>query len=186
MQSKPRNAPEVEMDKMEKLACEFFLLFSKYEFALKALGYVSNYTNSLAVMPNWEKFAKEKGAPLLNDPIPAVVAAKNWLLRNPAKRQESVAKIKKVDSKDKTELAWIQHQPAIDPKDAKAVDLFRMIKNVRNNLHHGGKFKEGVYSSDWVESPKSKKLIECSLVILRRLCETDVDVGQKVRTARLH
>lgn len=108
----------------------FLASFSRWECALKHSGFARAGIHGQAE-PDWIAFAVAHEAQLaaLNDA--AFVAARNALLAAPPRRQELAG----------GQLQW-QPSPR-RPAETDAAYLFRIVKDVRNNLFHGGKFAEG-------------------------------------------
>lgn len=108
----------------------FLASFSRWECALKHGGFARPGSHGQAE-PDWTAFAvaHEAQVAVLNDA--AFVAARNALLAAPPGRQELVS----------GRLQWQANPRRAGETDA--AYLFRVIKDVRNNLFHGGKFAEG-------------------------------------------
>jgi hypothetical protein len=108
----------------------FLASFSRWECALKHSGFARGGIHGQAE-PDWTAFAiaHEAQVAALNDPL--FVAARKALLAAPPRRQELVG----------DQLQW-QPNPR-RPAETDAAYLFRIVKDVRNSLFHGGKFAEG-------------------------------------------
>lgn len=106
-------------------AQEFFLIFTRCEYALKACGLFKVENNQLKA--DWEEFAEDLGGAAFLDFVRASGRA-NTLLRQPPRKQVAVRE------GERELLRW---------RDVRAVatvdDLFRAVKGTRNNLVHGGK-----------------------------------------------
>lgn len=129
-----------------ELIFEFFLLFSKFEYALKMSGFHKGNGNA---EPNWEKFAEaikdkfDKEDKKVNEGI-------EYILKNPPNKQ-----IVKDDL-----LEWSDTTPNFKSE----VELILLyVRRVRNNLFHGGKYK-----GHRLENPdRSKKLLSGCIEILK-------------------
>ncbi|PCR93454.1 hypothetical protein CP336_26135 [Pseudomonas fluorescens] len=111
---------------LPKLAVDFFVVFSRFECALKRSG-IYAIGDDNGVSPDWDKFARDLGQGFLVDVIALEIAP--VLVANPPKKQVKL---------DDGMLGW---------KDTNAVartsDLFVAIRRVRNNLVHGAKYQDG-------------------------------------------
>ena len=109
-----------------ELACEFLAVFSRLEYALKVGGFALG--TQAKVDPNWDRFANT-----INDAFLAVadadlVQARDYLLQQPPRKQALMnGKVIYVDQ-------------AIDLNQRPAQQVLLMVRGVRNNLFHGGKF----------------------------------------------
>jgi hypothetical protein len=130
---------------VEQLAFKFFLRFSRFEFALKETGYLKNHTEGRPAEPGWAQFEQNfkdgyvlenAGARLLElAPQRQVVAAHSRLKFVPETFAENVSELGKVT---------------------------RLLKNVRNNLFHGGKHKP----DGWDDPERVFELLSVGLAIL--------------------
>lgn len=130
---------------LHDLAFEFFKVFSRFEYALKAAGFHKGEGPAEA---NWDNFATAID-PHLSQVAPGVVKdAIEFLLAQPPKKQFIGT----------TGLEW-RSVPANQGSPAK--DLFTYVRRVRNNLFHGGKFNE-----HWFAPERSEKLLMASIVVM--------------------
>src|SRR6266542_1145125 len=104
-----------------ELACEFFAVFSRFEFALKEEGYV--YVNRFGrATPDWNRFA-ESAASVLDVEIGSdLEAAINYLTSELPQVQVSAQGWSPVPLRGST-------------RASQAIDA---VQRVRNNLFHGG------------------------------------------------
>ena len=116
---------------LDALAFSFFKLFAQYEYALKVMAYAHAGRQQQAEI-DWDRFANEVGAAIMNNDNPAVVQARQHILDHPPKRQVWVDGA----------VAW----ETISSEDRSPQSLFSHIRRVRNNLYHGGKF-----NGRWIE-----------------------------------
>lgn len=111
---------------LPKLAMDFFVVFSRFECALKRSGMYA-IGNDDRVDPDWDGFARDLGSDFLSEVIAHGIAPA--LVGNPPKKQVKLAN---------GELGW---------KDMGLVkssaDLFLAIRRARNNLVHGAKYQDG-------------------------------------------
>jgi len=64
--------------------------------------------------------------------------------------------------------AIVWEEGAHDPQQPRTRLLLTHIRQVRNNLLHGGKFNSG-----WFEPQRSRELIEAALLVLWRAVDLD-------------
>ena len=105
---------------------EFFLVFARFEFALKVSGYAKDGPWGSEV--DWKTFAESIGAQLFAADSIELAGAINYLEGHPARRQAYA------DSG----TPWLD-RPA--PKSySRTRALLFYVQGVRNNLVHGNKF----------------------------------------------
>lgn len=148
-----------------KLVLQFFVTFSRFEYALKRAGFVrgDRYDNA---WPDWQRFAKERlEAQIASIPDTEFTEARSYLLRNPPQKQT-------VTAPDRS-LRWKQNTKRSGEGDAEY--LLRLVRDVRNNLFHGGKYRppDG-HVSDQVL--RNSQLLQACLTILETCWSLDADV----------
>lgn len=111
-----------------ELACEFLGIFARYEYALKAVGFANG--DDRDVKAAWDQFARSIDAKLAQLDDEDLRTAATYLLREPPKKQILQNK----------RLRWLDSPPDANLPQAEQVLL--MVRRVRNNLFHGGKFLE--------------------------------------------
>ena len=119
------------------LAWHFFVFFARFEYALKRdpryLNIKPDPKHPKAgdgnVEPNWDKFAADHNQVFVPESSPALKAAVDYFLAEPPRKQIG---------KDST-LNWSEPQHH-DGREPLLIWLLRMVRCVRNNLFHGGKF----------------------------------------------
>lgn len=133
---------------MNNIQCafDFFYLFSRFEFALKALKYYDQTERDVKI--DWSRFALEHNDRFKID-HPDIKEVVNYYLENPPQKQVV----------QDGEIAWSGTVPDLCCQ----LDLLLLyIHRVRNNLFHGGKFK-GMY----FDNPnRNKELLENGIKIL--------------------
>jgi len=125
----------------------FFIVFSRFEYALKRAKYIKGEKH---VSADWDKFADEISSDFNRYQTRELREAARYLESNPPKKQIAQG----------GELSWED----IEHSTSKTLTkwLLRLVRTVRNNLFHGGKFP-GLP----VEEPsRNSKLIQSSIVIL--------------------
>ncbi len=145
---------------LDETAFHLFRLFAQYEYALKAMGYAKASRTGTAE-PDWDRFAKEIGVKLLAASEPSVVAARDYLLREPPRRQVLV----------NGEIAWAD----VSNSDHSAHALFGHIRRVRNNLYHGGKF-----NGRWFAPDRSRPLMDTCIILLDALKMQDAVLREAI------
>ena len=133
-----------------ELACEFFAVFSRFEFALKKEGYV--YVNRFGrAAPDWNRFAESAASALDVEIGSDFEAAINYLTSESPQVQVSAQ-------------GW---SPAPLRGSTRASQAFDAVQRVRNNLFHGGKHTP--------HSPpgRDEKLVRLSLVVLQACLAQD-------------
>lgn len=110
----------------DELTFHFFKTFSRMEYALKAAGF--RVGNSSRVDPNWDCFS-EKIAPKFEENAINILAAIEYYTGYPPKKQVLVDE----------QLDWSDTLPDCR---SRAELMINLIKRVRNNLFHGGKFEQ--------------------------------------------
>jgi hypothetical protein len=134
------------------LILEFFLTFSRFEFALKLTGFAKG--NEERVDPNWEAFAASVRGSFDRNHNPALTRFCDLLDVNPPRKQVLV------DGK----LAWSTSPPQAGDSDAER--YIGLVKRVRNNLFHGGKYNAELHE----EIARSEDLLRGSICLLQESC----------------
>ena len=135
---------------LEDLAFDFFYWFSRFEFALKENAFLESHVAGVRASPGWNDFVKTWSAAFQLTP-----AAQE--LQTLAPKRQVVGANDALQWKDEdfngcgTELAKV----------------VRLLKNVRNNLFHGG--KHGV--KDWDDPPRTSALLRSSKKVLDELAD---------------
>lgn len=133
----------------KKLIMIFFISFSRFECALKTSIEFAN-GNENKVEANWDKFVASISSsfdPNKNDELKEAV---EYILKNPPK----------IQALDNKQLIW-RARVFLNP-DADIKKICLHIRDIRNNLFHGGKFN-GNYEPD---VSRNYKLIKSAIVIL--------------------
>lgn len=148
----------MEKSNIDNLSFEFFREFSRYEYCLKATG-LRNEKDGNA-MANWDLYAKEVEQVFASTKDPDFVAAVDYFTRHPPKKQ--VVKDGVLD--------W--DETPLEEKNI-AIKIFVLIRRVRNNLFHGGKFNR-----NWFEPERSEALLQHALIILKVCGQSHVNVSK--------
>ena len=152
------NEPPWELLKVDRgRAVDFFGAFSRFEYALKAAGYVDVRKKDGAVTASWHRFAKKHAGAFDQRATPALAEAVTYLLGSPPKKQ----------------VFEDGHLSFVDA-EADGNDLHKLliyVGRVRNNLFHGGKFgpKE--------EEGRDEKLVRFALEVLSACVVLNEELG---------
>jgi len=147
----------MEKSNIDNLSFEFFREFSRYEYCLKATQPKPKDGKAEA---NWDWYAKDVEQVFASSKDPAFVAAVDYFTNHPPKKQVV---------KDGA-LAW--DATPLEEKNV-ALKVFVLIRRVRNNLFHGGKF-----NGKWFEPERSELLMQHALTILTICAQHHPDVSQ--------
>lgn len=133
----------------EKSLLDFIYVFSRLEYALKISGFATG--DNKKVEPCWDCFTNNINDIFLQIESEDLKKAVGYLLKYPPRKQ--------ILSEGKI---IFQDQP-VDKKQRITQQLLLMIRRVRNNLFHGGK-----YCPDGEkESGRNEDLLNASLIILK-------------------
>lgn len=141
------------------LVADFFIVFARFEYALKRADYL--ICDKGSALPDWGDFAK-KNSGKFDLENSEVLEAMNYLLANPPKRQV-------VQDGD---LFFSDTKRYGNAKNSDFEKLIDIIKGVRNNLFHGGKFPTGPVD----EPGRDTKLLEAAMGVMKHALELDQEV----------
>lgn len=134
-----------------ELAGEFFFVFARFEYALKAAGFLEPVVDARV---DWRGVATAV-EPIFLNPAPEEFAkAVTYILENPPNKQYH----------EQGSISWRPVEPQTDLISDK---VLQYVRRVRNNLFHGGKFSGG-YLRD---PPRSDRLMKCGVNIISRCVE---------------
>jgi hypothetical protein len=133
-----------------KLVCEFFAVFSRFEFTMKEHGYVRK--DSTDATPAWRGFAEEAAKHLVVPAGSTLETAINFLDSNAPQIQLA-------------NLNWEKRTLFGASKISRAIDS---AHRVRNNLFHGGKHTS--HSPDGHD----ENLVQYSLILLYACLEQNL------------
>ncbi len=142
------------------LACDFLGVFARSEYALKAARFAGG--NEKQVNADWDAFAKAIANRFHPSKSQDLRTAVDYLLTNPPKKQVL---------KNKT-LEFSDAPP--DRNQSKAQEVLLMVRRVRNNLFHGGKFLPVPVS----DPDRDKLLVQHSLTVLRACIRLHDEVAE--------
>lgn len=144
-----------------ELLLEFFLTFSRAEFALKNSDFVTGGEDS--VSPNWDGFATTLRDRFKSNRTKILEAAVEYILLNPPMKQVL---------RDGN-LMWEENLPNGGKSETEV--LFILVRRIRNNLFHGGKHNLKVFE----DSERTTRLLRSALLIV----EEGVSILPNVRIA---
>ena len=136
------------------LAWHFFVFFSRFEYALKRSS-IYLMAGREEAQPNWDKFASDLNPTFNPDSSTELKTAVKYFIQSPPRKQ----------IRDKGQMEWSkpQNYDGNDGKEPLLIWLLRMIRFVRNNLFHGGKFPLIKIS----DPSRDRELLLHSMIILR-------------------
>jgi len=146
----------------KELIVEFFISFSRFEYALKVSVVFANPTDK-KVEANWDRFAssiKDIFKPEANEELKGAV---DFILSQPPK----------VQSMTNGHLGWRTRE--FDNNPAISLKLCQHIRDIRNNLFHGGKFN-GNFQPD---ISRNYELLRSAIIILNNWLSLNATVRDK-------
>ena len=141
-----------------ELACEFLSVFSRVEYALKSTGFAIG--NNKRVDPAWDIFANEIDEKLLQINNTELLQAIEYILNTPPRKQVI----------ENGQIIFINQ--TIDSSQKRTQQLLLMIRTIRNNLFHGGKY----LPDGEIEAGRNEFLVKYSLIILRNCIQINTRV----------
>ncbi|EOG8017483.1 hypothetical protein ABKT78_20150 [Enterobacter ludwigii] len=143
--------------RLNSLCYEFFIEFARYEFCLKMTGFTQG---DGAAKANWDRYAAEVEDIIASPGTKELADAIDYILSHPPKKQ--IVR--------NGELAW-DESPVQSTSKAQLVLL--LIRRIRNNLFHGGKF-----NGRWFEPERSELLMHHALIILKACAMNHAGVSE--------
>jgi len=125
---------------------EFFYWFSRFEFALKAKGYVKEGSYN-AASPDWEKFSREYSGNYTSSH-----EARSLLLAPPQRQAFAHS-------------SWKWEKINLDRAKTDLEKVILVLKTIRNNLFHGGKSSQ----EDWDNPERNLFLLKNGKAVLDSL-----------------
>jgi len=145
----------------QQLLLDFFLIFSRFEYALKVSGFFKvpdqrRYDPRCppAAEPDWDSFAVSLRGIFLENRTECLRQASQYLLNSPPNKQVII----------KAGCGWaIAWETPIRPQHETDIEfILRMVRSVRNNLFHGGKHDMELHE----QTERTEQLLRSSLAIL--------------------
>lgn len=131
------------------LVFEFFLYFSRFEYALKREGFCKSSRRAIC---DWDKFFSDHSKQI------------HELCLNSKYAKELIGAPPKKQINDNGNLGWSETNFSSEPTYKK---LCFCIKGIRNNLFHGGKFPEGPEE----DVARNEVLIQAALNTLKKMSD---------------
>ena len=140
----------------------FFTIFSFFEYALKTAGYST--LQSGFIKADWRRFANTIHPHFDKKSSEELESATGYLITNPVKMQTI----------RNGSIDFVDNVRPIGINDTEWLSL--IIRGVRNNLFHGGKFN--------YLRPRDTDLISNSLIVLEAWSQLDVGVITQLNNVR--
>lgn len=137
------------------LVMEFFVFFSRFEFALKRAHFVKKDRFGNA-SPDWDAFACDLNKRNAECPDEDFAKAKKFLIDHPPQRQVYT------DQGGNKDWKWGPNKKR--DNESEWQHLLRLVRDVRNNLFHGGKFPDGPVDG----TERNCQLLRACLAILEQ------------------
>jgi hypothetical protein len=156
----------------QQLLLDFFLTFSRFEYALKHSGLYQQRPGAripYEATPDWDSFAVRLRGTFDPSRATELREAVDLFLLHPPFREVVAA----------GGLGW--DTTALPETLSEIECLLIYIRRVRNNLFHGGKFSEGQN----FDAERNTKLLSASLVILYECLNQDANVKREYDAAIL-
>ena len=144
------------------LVIDFFIVFSRFEYALKATGFTNG--NEDGVSANWDTFAASIRGSFQADKTPELRTAVGYLHNSPPRKQIL---------EGSGILGWA---PRI-PGDSLPLinELSLSIRTIRNNLFHGSKFQEILPEGH----DRDRRLLRSSMIVLEECLRLAPNVRER-------
>lgn len=145
-----------------RLAWEFFVLFSRFEYALKRSGFLR--PNVPEAQADWGRFARENQPAFSERNSASVAEAVAYYNAEPPRKQ----------LQQNGRLHWSNPLRPVDGERPLEF-LCRAIGTVRNNLFHGGKFPQFPVH----DASRDEALLKYAKELLFELLELDAEVRRQ-------
>lgn len=132
----------------QTLIISFFITFSRFECALKASNFVTGGNDRVSA--NWDSFVSTIRQSFMNNRTQELKDAVEYLIQHPPRIQII----------DNSQLDW--RDRVFQDNEPEINRLSQSIRDIRNNLFHGGKFN-GNYQQD---VSRNYILLKNSIVVL--------------------
>jgi hypothetical protein len=155
-----------------RIVFEFYAVFSRFEYALKRSGFVKGDKYKNAVV-DWDRFAAEVlDGRHRNEMSRAFTRGKTYLLQTPPDRQ--------VVRPDQS-VGWQKNPRRSRESDGQY--LLRLVRDVRNNLFHGGKYPAASGGPVDKAALRNADLLAASAAVLGGCLAFDVGAKQFFKEA---
>ncbi|MFC0185411.1 hypothetical protein SAMN04515674_103195 [Pseudarcicella hirudinis] len=147
-------------DDGRKLITNFFIIFSRFECALKSSNFKQMDEKNNKVSANWEQFISSIKSDFNKNKCDSLKEAVTYIIENPPKMQVFEDEL----------LGWKDRRFQQNCHEINKLDI--SIRDIRNNLFHGGKFN-GNYQKDVT---RNIDLIKSAIIILNEWLSLDESV----------
>jgi hypothetical protein len=152
-----------QVGQSDNITFDFFIAFSRMEFALKHTTYAKADRNTNA-MADWDRFANANDnafqKKLADKKNKSLIEATNYLFDSPPNRLKYIS----------NKLNW-EKRDTIKSRTLK--ELLIVVRGVRNNLFHGSK------RLAIIEQSRNRDLLNYGLIVLNECLTIDRNVRQK-------
>ncbi len=149
-----------------ELVFEFFWKFSVFESALKREGFLRTDRHSNAALADWGRFGREIQGEFTRVSVPGFTKATEQLRKLSPRRQ--VVR----DGR----IGW---DPIQQNGQSDAEYTLQLMRTVRNNLFHGGKYPDGPIE----EIARNRDILRAALTILNGCYEIHGGVRRRIDEA---
>jgi hypothetical protein len=148
-------------DKLPEVAVSFFVVFSRFECAMKRIGTYAR-GDEKGVDADWDRLAADLGKSFFDQVVATGIAP--VLVDKPPKKQIMLAD---------GSLGWRDMGPVKNTND-----LFLAIRRARNNLIHGGKYQDddSGYTNLVEGAERNEALLDQSMTVLRLVLDSRSDL----------
>jgi hypothetical protein len=133
-----------------ELATQYFYVFARFEYALKEAGYAKKDKYE-SVSADWKTFAQSIEGKFDGKAAKEVEQATDYLTQKPP-----MTRTLTFDGS----LDWKETRQGREETNTEY--LLRLVRVVRNNLFHGGKFSKGPFE----DPARDKNLLEACLTVI--------------------
>ncbi len=158
-----------EQDELRKEIFKFFVVFSRFEFALKEGGYIKKREEGKNAEPDWDAFLKANKSKFS---VTAKCSNSYCYLTDPETAPNN-QKIFYVTESDVKEIKTHWTEQTIDLNSPSLKRVIDSVKLVRNNLFHGGKYGD----KTWCDLNRTSSLLKHSIFMLFVLKELDQNIS---------
>ena len=130
------------------LVFEFFVVFSRFEYALIQTGFIRKDVDYAAA--DWDQFGRELNQFSAPPSVPEIDQATSYLLNHPPRKQ----------IRENGALVWKEALP--NENEPQLYKLLVYIRRIRNNLFHGNKLSDLLQE----HSARNVRLLSHSLTVL--------------------
>ncbi|MDP3441479.1 MAG: hypothetical protein Q8T08_01345 [Ignavibacteria bacterium] len=145
------------------LVITFIIVFSRFEYALKAEGFINGDENG--VTANWDTFANSIREHFQPNRTRELQTSVKFLHQSPPRKQIKL---------ENNQLGW--SQPRNLENQPQLHELLLSVRTIRNNLFHGAKFQEIFQENQSID--RNQLLLQYSLVVLNECLRLSPQIQQ--------